>query len=45
MPNIVRDAHKVATFFTRSGWKRCVVNLKIDRFPSIKLKKRADVLG
>jgi hypothetical protein len=45
MANIVRDAHEVSTFFTRSGWKRCIINLKINRFPPIKLEKGADALS
>jgi hypothetical protein len=45
MTNIMRDAHKVTTFFPRSGWKWCVINLKINRFPPIKTEKGADVLG
>jgi hypothetical protein len=45
MTNIVRDAHEVSRFFRRSGWKRCVINLETNKFPPIKLKKGADLLG
>jgi hypothetical protein len=45
MTNIGRNAHKMSAFFARSRRKRCVVDLKIDRLPPVKTKKRADVLG
>jgi hypothetical protein len=45
MADITRDAHEVSTFFPRSGWKGCVINLKINRFSPTKTEKGADILG